>query len=165
MVQNSLACGFHLNLPAKASWIAPDFYESRITLLEGCNAGCCWILSISPFPFYCCLAFTAQPQDAFQPRDAKAEPGDLWYSVELLLRKTCDCSEVSGAETQQTSLELCVCCNVSLQKQLSVSKRDARGSFSPLWGKVASLQHQLASRLKSFCGKCAFLRKVASNAT
>lgn len=118
-----------------------------------------------PFLLLPCIYSSAPGCLSARARDAKAEAGDLWYSVELLLRKTCDCSEVSGAETQQTSLELCVCCNVSLQKQLSVSKRDARGSFSPLWGKVASLQHQLASRLKSFCGKCAFVRKVASNAT
>lgn len=76
------------------------------------------------------------------------------------MRKTWDCSEISHAETLQTSLELCMCCNVLLQKHLSVSKRDSRGSFSfiLLWGKVVSLQHQVASRLNCFCGKYASVK-------
>lgn len=119
-------------------------------------------IELLTFPFLLLTCFYSSASGCLSARalDAKAGPSDLWYNVELLLRKTWDCSEISRAETLQTSLELCMCCNVLLQEQLSVSKRDTRGSFSfsSLWGIGASLLHQVASRLISFYGECASVK-------
>jgi len=70
--------------------------------------------------------------------DAKAEPRNLLYTVELLSRQKCDCLEISHAKSlcEQASNAACVvvpCCRNSCR----VSKWDTRGSFGPPWRKGA----------------------------
>lgn len=80
-----------------------------------------WDIELLTFPFLLLTCFYSSASGCLSARalDAKAQPSDLGYSVELLLRKTCD--QRSVTQRLQTSLEL-LCCNVLLQKQLLVSK-------------------------------------------